>query len=78
MKQRTQEQIRTHMFKLDDIDFAIIKVLSEDARKTYEQIADEIGRPYVCVKRRIKQMEDFKIIKGYCVEIDWERIVNEE
>ncbi|MFT4826472.1 MAG: Lrp/AsnC family transcriptional regulator for asnA, asnC and gidA [Halioglobus sp.] len=49
--------------KLDDIDAAIVKWLSRDARTSNRQIANELGVTEGTVRARIKRMEEEKLIR---------------
>ena len=55
---------------LDEKDNMIIKMLVDDARLNYSDIAEEVGLSRVAVKNRIKAIENEGIIKGYHAEID--------
>lgn len=60
--------------RLDDINLKILDELSMDSRISMTDLADKVhvSRPAVC--RRITQMEEYGIIKGFTVMIDWDRI----
>lgn len=60
--------------RLDDINLEILNELSENGRISMTDLSKmlHIARPAVC--RRITQMEEYGIIKGFTVEIDWDRI----
>ncbi|MEH6581962.1 MAG: Lrp/AsnC family transcriptional regulator [Halioglobus sp.] len=49
--------------KLDEIDGAIVKWLSRDARTSNRQIANELGVTEGTVRARIKRMEEEKLIR---------------
>ena len=49
--------------KLDDIDLAIVKWLSRDARTSNRHIANELGVTEGTVRARIKRMEEEKLIR---------------
>ena len=55
---------------LDNVDNRIIELLSENARMSYSEIGDAVGKSRVAVKTRIEQMEKKGIIRGYSVLID--------
>lgn len=56
--------------ELDDIDREILRVLQEDARTSYTEIADRIDMSSAAVHDRVNQLEDAGIIKWYHPEID--------
>jgi len=55
---------------LDDIDSRIISMLQEDGRRSYSDIADEVGRTEVTIRRRVKRLTDEGIIKRFTVILD--------
>ena len=58
------------MKNLDDKDRDILKLLKEDCRKSYVEIAEAVGISRVAVKNRIDAMEAGGIIKGYKLILD--------
>jgi DNA-binding Lrp family transcriptional regulator len=50
---------------LDDIDNRIIELLRENARISYSEIGNAVGKSRVAVKTRIDQLEKKGIIRGY-------------
>ena len=55
---------------LDDVDNRIIELLCENARMSYSEIGDVVGKSRVAVKSRIEQLEKKGIIRGYSAIID--------
>ena len=55
---------------LDEVDNRIIELLSENARMSYSEIGDAVGKSRVAVKTRIEQLEKKGIIRGYSVLTD--------
>ncbi len=56
---------------MDELDQKILDLIKDDARMTYSEIADEIGKiTRVSVKNRIRAMEEKGIIRGYQTIID--------
>lgn len=55
---------------IDDIDKKILHILEHDARKSYSDIAEEVGLTRVAVKNRIDVLEKKEIIKEYKTVID--------
>ena len=49
---------------LDDVDNRIIELLCENARMSYSEIGDVVGKSRVAVKSRIEQLEKKGIIRG--------------
>ena len=60
--------------ELDKHDNAIINELKENARLTYSEIGERVGLSRVAVKNRITALEEKKIIKGYHVQLDEQKI----
>ena len=54
---------------LDEIDRRILKFLKKDAKISLKTIADGVGKTETTVRRRIKALEDKKIISGYTIRI---------
>lgn len=50
---------------IDDLGRKIIRVLNEDARKSYREMAKQLGISVTAVINRIKKFEDMGVIKGY-------------
>ena len=55
---------------MDDIDLKIIRLLQEDARKSFNKIADSIGIAVGTAYNRVKNLEDKGILKGYTILVD--------
>ena len=55
---------------MDDVDRKIIRLLQEDARKSFNKIADSLGIAVGTAYNRVKNMEDNGILKGYTVMLD--------
>jgi DNA-binding Lrp family transcriptional regulator len=59
---------------MDKIDEKILKNLMVDARCSARQLALKLGMSTVTILSRIKKLEKEKIIKGYTVLIDHEKL----
>ena len=57
-----------------DLDLRILKWLSGDGRLTKSFLADELKRSPNTIKAHIEALEKEKIIKGYGVHIDYEKL----
>lgn len=55
--------------ELQEMDIKILDAIKHDARKTYEQIAKEVGLSRTAVKNKIQAMEESGIIVGYETKI---------
>ncbi|MCW4023368.1 MAG: Lrp/AsnC family transcriptional regulator [archaeon] len=60
--------------KVDEIDRKIIRLLQEDARKSFNKIADSLGIAVGTAYNRVKNLEDSGILKGYTILLDSARL----
>jgi|Deesub1362A_J573_1020465.scaffolds.fasta_scaffold03125_5 Lrp/AsnC family transcriptional regulator for asnA, asnC and gidA len=58
------------MRNLDDKDMKIIRMLMDDARASYTNMAKEMGITEAAVRKRVKNLELKGVIKKYTVEVD--------
>lgn len=56
--------------KVDDVDRKIIRLLQEDARKSFNKIADSLSIAVGTAYNRVKNLEDSGILKGYTIMLD--------
>ena len=59
---------------IDDLDRKIIRALNANARRSFRDIAKEVGTSVTAVIHRIKKFEESGAIKGYIPVIDQESI----
>jgi len=62
------------MRDLDDIDLEILDLLLEDARRPYNEIADQVDLTPPAVSDRIARLEEQGIINGFTIDIDREKL----
>lgn len=55
---------------MDDLDLRIIALLNQDARKSYRDIAREVGASISTVSNRIRKLESEGVITGYAPLVD--------
>ena len=55
---------------MDDVDRKIMRLLQEDARKSFNKIADSIGIAVGTAYNRVKSLEDRGVLKGYTIMLD--------
>jgi len=55
---------------MDEKDRRIIELMREDARRTFTDIAEELGVSEATVRKRVSKMEESGVIKNYTVEVD--------
>lgn len=58
------------MADVDDIDMRLIGLLREDARRTYSEMAGQVGLSVAAVKRRVDRMRETGVITGFTVQLD--------
>ncbi len=54
----------------DKLDKKIIQSLNENARKSFREVAKDVGTSVTAVIHRVKKFEDAGIIKGYIPIVD--------
>ncbi|MGD0711149.1 MAG: Lrp/AsnC family transcriptional regulator [Bacteroidales bacterium] len=59
---------------IDKTDSEIISVLLKDAKRTYSEIAEQLGISTSTVHIRIKKLEALNIIKGYNLKVDFAKL----
>lgn len=55
---------------IDEIDRRIIKALNENARRSFRELAKEVGVSVTAVINKIKKLEESGAIKGYIPILD--------
>lgn len=55
---------------LDDLDRELLRLLKEDARRSYRTLARMASTTPPTAASRIRRMEDIGVIKGYSVRLD--------
>jgi Lrp/AsnC family transcriptional regulator for asnA, asnC and gidA len=56
--------------ELDEIDKEIIRILQEDARKSYREIQDKLSISIGTIHNRIAKLKKNKIIEGYTLKLN--------
>ncbi|MBY8987563.1 MAG: Lrp/AsnC family transcriptional regulator [Candidatus Lokiarchaeota archaeon] len=59
---------------VEDVDLNILGVLSENSRENYNQISHKLDKSPVTVKKHVEELEKNGIIKGYGINIDFEKL----
>jgi len=59
---------------MDKIDLKILKVLQNNAKASVQQVSDEVGLSVAPVWRRIKKLEEKKVITGYHALVDRKQV----
>ena len=60
--------------EIEDVDIEILKILDKDGRENKSNIATHLGKSPNTIKAHIEALESEKIIKGYGVQIDYEKL----
>ena len=55
---------------MDRTDFALLRALEKDARKSFRDLAKEVHVSISTVSARMKKMRDEGVVKGYTVVVD--------
>ncbi|MDY6765620.1 MAG: AsnC family transcriptional regulator [Halobacteria archaeon] len=58
------------MRTLDETDFHILRLLLEDSRRPYSEIAEKVGVSSPTVSERVDRMREIGVIKGFTLELD--------
>lgn len=58
------------MRTLDETDLEILRLLLEDARRPYNDIADRVDVSAPTVSDRIDRLQEFGVIEGFTVQVD--------
>jgi len=59
---------------LDTIDVAILRALQADGRLSNVELADKVGLSATPCLRRVRRLEESKVIAGYRAELDRKRV----
>jgi len=57
---------------IDELDKKIIRVLNQNARKSFREVAKQVGTSVTAVINKVKKLENSGVIKGYIPVIDAE------
>ena len=62
------------MTQKNDIDSQILRLLAEDSRQSYRELAKQLNISHVSVSSRVKALEDSGVIRGYTSVIDHDKL----
>ena len=62
------------MVRISEKDIAIIEMLLKDARTPFTEIARQIGVTEAAVRKRVKKLEEWGVIRGYRAVVDPRKI----
>ncbi len=60
--------------KLDEIDRKILKLIIDDSRRSFREIAETLGIAVGTAFNRIKRLEESQVIKAYTALLDYTKI----
>ena len=60
--------------ELDELDVKILRAMNKSARKSFRDIARELGVSLSTVSHRVKRLEETAVVKGYVPVLDAQRI----
>ncbi|MFN3611512.1 Lrp/AsnC family transcriptional regulator [Tepidimonas sp.] len=60
--------------QLDDIDIGILTALSADSRRSYAEVANEVGLSTAAVHERVRKMVERGVIERFSLRIDPQRL----
>jgi len=63
------------MVDLDDTDRTILRLLLEDARRSWRDIADRVDLSPPAVADRVERLEDLGVIRRFTVDVDRSKLV---
>ena len=55
---------------IDDVDHEILGLLASDGRRTFSEMAGQIGLSVAAVKRRVDRLRELGVITGFTVKVD--------
>ncbi|MBP2472680.1 Lrp/AsnC family leucine-responsive transcriptional regulator [Crossiella equi] len=62
------------MTNLEPIDRAILRVLSEDGRCSFTDLAEKVGLSVSAVHQRVRRLEQRGVLRGYVARLDHEQV----
>ncbi len=58
------------MAQVDEIDHELLRLLAADGRRTFSEMAGEVGLSVAAVKRRVDRLRETGVITGFTVKVD--------
>ncbi|MEV4889398.1 Lrp/AsnC family transcriptional regulator [Nonomuraea sp. NPDC050547] len=62
------------MSEIDEIDHRLLRLLREDGRRTFSEMATEVGLSVAAVKRRVDRLREAGVITGFTVQVDYAKL----
>ncbi|ALE74280.1 AsnC family transcriptional regulator [Pseudonocardia sp. EC080610-09] len=60
--------------EVDGIDHALLRLLHEDGRRTFADMAGRVGLSTAATKRRVDRLRETGVITGFTVQVDHRRL----
>ena len=70
------EKVSDGKYLLDEVDKKIIKILSANARTSTRVLGQALNLSLSGVKYRLERLSDTGVIRGYVVNVDWDKVVD--
>jgi DNA-binding Lrp family transcriptional regulator len=61
-------------YEIEEVDIEILKELSQDGRLSFRSLGEKLNKSPVTIKRHVEILEKKGIIKGYGIQIDYEKL----
>ncbi|MEL5953585.1 Lrp/AsnC family transcriptional regulator [Streptomyces sp. CLV115] len=62
------------MNEIDDVDHQLLRMLKEDGRRTFSEMAPAVGLSVAAVKRRVDRLRDSGVITGFTAQVDHSKL----
>lgn len=62
------------LYRLDDLDLKIIKLLTDDATLSTKRVAALCGRNIKLVREHLGMLKEYKIIEKYTIDVAWNKV----
>ena len=62
-------------YVLDETDKKIIKILSDNAKTSTQDLGQALNLSVTGIKYRLERLSTTGVIRGYVVDIDWDKVV---
>ncbi len=59
---------------VDSIDLKLLRLLGENSKRTLRELGREVGLSVSAVRKRIKRLENLRVIKKYTVVVDHKKL----
>ncbi len=60
--------------ELESIDYDILRILTEDSRKSNRKLGEELDKSPTTIGKHIEELMEGKILKNFTIEIDYEKL----